>query len=60
MIDEPTVNPDDDPVHIGAAYPWTDAFNKFGFADGEYGYLTYEVADQPKPCCVADLVFRYY
>ena len=22
--------------------------------------LTYEVADQPKPCCVADLVFRYY
>jgi len=22
--------------------------------------LTYEVADEPKPCCVADLVFRYY
>jgi acyl dehydratase len=22
--------------------------------------LTYEVADQSKPCCVADLVFRYY
>lgn len=22
--------------------------------------LTYEVADQAKPCCVADLVFRYY
>lgn len=23
-------------------------------------HLTYEVADEPKPCCVADLVFRYY
>ena len=22
--------------------------------------LTYEVEGQPKPCCVADLVFRYY
>jgi len=22
--------------------------------------LTYEVEDKPKPCCVADLVFRYY
>ena len=22
--------------------------------------LTYEVDDEPKPCCVADLVFRYY
>jgi acyl dehydratase len=22
--------------------------------------LTYEVADEAKPCCVADLVFRYY
>jgi acyl dehydratase len=22
--------------------------------------LTYEVEDEPKPCCVADLVFRYY
>ena len=22
--------------------------------------LTYEVADESKPCCVADLVFRYY
>lgn len=22
--------------------------------------LTYEVQGQPKPCCVADLVFRYY
>jgi acyl dehydratase len=22
--------------------------------------LTYEVQDEPKPCCVADLVFRYY
>lgn len=22
--------------------------------------LTYEVADEPKPCCVADLLFRYY
>lgn len=23
-------------------------------------HLVYEVEDQPKPCCVADLVFRYY
>lgn len=23
-------------------------------------HLTYEVADEPKPCCVADLVFRYH
>jgi acyl dehydratase len=22
--------------------------------------LTYEIEDEPKPCCVADLVFRYY
>ena len=22
--------------------------------------LTYEVEGEPKPCCVADLVFRYY
>jgi acyl dehydratase len=22
--------------------------------------LTYELEDEPKPCCVADLVFRYY
>ena len=22
--------------------------------------LKYEVEDSPKPCCVADLVFRYY
>ena len=22
--------------------------------------LTYEVENEPKPCCVADLVFRYY
>ena len=22
--------------------------------------LTYEVEGKPKPCCVADLVFRYY
>jgi acyl dehydratase len=22
--------------------------------------LTYEIEDKPKPCCVADLVFRYY
>jgi acyl dehydratase len=22
--------------------------------------LTYEVDGEPKPCCVADLVFRYY
>jgi acyl dehydratase len=27
----------------------------------EAGYrLTYEVEGEPKPCCVADLVFRYY
>jgi acyl dehydratase len=23
-------------------------------------HLTYEVENEPKPCCVADLVFRYY
>ena len=23
-------------------------------------HLTYEVDGEPKPCCVADLVFRYY
>ena len=23
-------------------------------------HLTYEVEGEPKPCCVADLVFRYY
>jgi acyl dehydratase len=22
--------------------------------------LTYEIEGEPKPCCVADLVFRYY
>jgi len=22
--------------------------------------LKYEIEDSPKPCCVADLVFRYY
>jgi hypothetical protein len=28
-------------------------------AEAVYG-LTYEVEGQAKPCCVADLVFRYY
>jgi hypothetical protein len=23
-------------------------------------HLSYEVEGRPKPCCVADLVFRYY
>jgi acyl dehydratase len=23
-------------------------------------HLTYEIENEPKPCCVADLVFRYY
>ena len=32
-----------------------------GGTGGEAVYrLTYEVEDQAKPCCVADLVFRYY
>jgi acyl dehydratase len=30
-----------------------------GGAEAIY-HLTYEVDDEPKPCCVADLVFRYY
>ena len=30
-----------------------------GGAEAVY-HLTYEVEGEPKPCCVADLVFRYY
>ncbi|TSD94071.1 MaoC family dehydratase [Skermania sp. ID1734] len=30
-----------------------------GGAEAVY-HLTYEVENEPKPCCVADLVFRYY
>jgi acyl dehydratase len=30
-----------------------------GGAEAVY-HLTYEIEGEPKPCCVADLVFRYY
>ena len=36
------------------------ALREFGGGVQATLHLEYEVADQPKPCCVADVVLRYY
>ncbi len=46
-------------VHMEVA--GVTALDKAGEPGADAVYrLTYEVDGQPKPCCVADLVFRYY
>jgi acyl dehydratase len=42
-------------MHVAVA----DVRELAGGAEAVYR-LTYEIEDEPKPCCVADLVFRYY
>ena len=51
------------PLKVGARFRMRVELPEVNELDGgaEAIYrLTYEVADEPKPCCVADLVFRYY
>ena len=44
-------------VADGNGSPW--CVNIKDGAEAVY-HLTYEIENEPKPCCVADLVFRYY
>jgi acyl dehydratase len=51
------------PLKLGARFRMHVELAEMRELDGgaEVVYrLTYEVEDEPKPCCVADLVFRYY
>lgn len=51
------------PLKVGAQFRMRAELPEVNTLDGgaeAIYHLIYEVADEPKPCCVADIVFRYY